>query len=78
VETTPSSYWEDLATDLSDPEFLEAYVAESERVAEVDAAANSTMDGRGSWPPAFFGGAAGDGKSVAEHADELLRKGFGR
>jgi hypothetical protein len=78
VETTPSSYWEDLATDLSDPEFLEVYVAESERVAEVDAAVNSAKDDGGSWPPAFFAGALGDGKSVAEEADELLHEGFGR
>jgi hypothetical protein len=30
------------------------------------------------WPPAFFASAPGDGKSVAEEADELLREGFGR
>jgi hypothetical protein len=30
------------------------------------------------WPPAFFASASGDGTSVAEHADELLRDGFGR
>jgi hypothetical protein len=31
-----------------------------------------------SWPPAFFASAPGDGTSIAEHADELLREGFGR
>lgn len=31
-----------------------------------------------SWPPAFFGGAAGDGESIAETADDLLERGFGR
>lgn len=30
------------------------------------------------WPPAFFASAPGDGKSIAEEADELLREGFGR
>ena len=30
------------------------------------------------WPPAFFASAAGDGKSIADEADELLREGFGR
>jgi hypothetical protein len=78
VETTPGGYWEDLATDLNDPEFAEAYVEEGERVAEVDAATNSAMDGRRTWPPAFFAAAPGDGRSVAEEADELLREDFGR
>lgn len=31
-----------------------------------------------SWPPAFFASAPGDGTSIAETADELLREGFGR
>lgn len=30
------------------------------------------------WPPAFFAIAPGDGKSIADEADELLREGFGR
>jgi hypothetical protein len=30
------------------------------------------------WPPAFFASAPGDGTSIAERADELLREGFGR
>lgn len=30
------------------------------------------------WPPAFFSSAPGDGISIAEQADELLREGFGR
>ena len=30
------------------------------------------------WPPTFFASAPGDGKSIAEEADELLREGFGR
>lgn len=30
------------------------------------------------WPPAFFASAPGDGTSIAEHADKLLREGFGR
>ena len=34
--------------------------------------------GEQSWPPAFFASAPGDGVSIAEQADELLREGFGR
>ncbi|MEU6645653.1 hypothetical protein ABZ863_24305 [Saccharomonospora sp. NPDC046836] len=30
------------------------------------------------WPPAFFASSPGDGISIAEQADELLREGFGR
>lgn len=43
---TPSAYWADLAEDLQDPEFLEAYVEESRRVAEIDEAVNSALCGR--------------------------------
>jgi hypothetical protein len=32
----------------------------------------------GSWPPAFFASAPGDGISIADTADELLSQGFGR
>jgi hypothetical protein len=31
-----------------------------------------------SWPPAFFASAPGDGTSIAERAEDLLREGFGR
>jgi hypothetical protein len=30
------------------------------------------------WPPAFFASAPGDGTSIAERSDELLREGFGQ
>jgi hypothetical protein len=30
------------------------------------------------WPPDFFASAPGDGVGIAEQADEILRKGFGR
>lgn len=30
------------------------------------------------WPPAFFASSPGDGASIAEQADHLLRQGFGR
>jgi hypothetical protein len=63
---------------VNDPEFVEVHVEEGERVAEVDAAANSATDGQRAWPPAFFGAAPGDGRSVAEEADDLLGEGFGR
>jgi hypothetical protein len=36
-----TDYWKDLAEDLRDPEFLEAYVAECRQVAEIDEAVNS-------------------------------------
>lgn len=34
--------------------------------------------GEGSWPPAFFASAPGDGTSIAERAEDLLRDGFGQ
>jgi hypothetical protein len=34
--------------------------------------------GAHAWPPAFFASAPGDGISIAEQADRLLREGFGR
>jgi hypothetical protein len=37
----------------------------------------SEQEGR-LWPPAFFASAPGDGTSVAEWGDELLREGFGQ
>jgi hypothetical protein len=30
------------------------------------------------WPPAFFASAPGDGTSIAERSEELLRDGFGQ
>ena len=30
------------------------------------------------WPPAFFASAPGDGKCIADEADDLLSEGFGR
>jgi hypothetical protein len=30
------------------------------------------------WPPAFFASAPGNETRIAEHADDLLREGFGR
>jgi hypothetical protein len=30
------------------------------------------------WPPAFFAIAPGDGRSIADEADDLLAEGFGR
>jgi transcriptional regulator with XRE-family HTH domain len=35
-QTTRSAFWDDLAEDLKDPEFLRTYVVESVRVATVD------------------------------------------
>jgi DNA-binding phage protein len=41
-----SLFWEDLAADLEDPEFLRAYVRESIRIATVDAIMNALDDAR--------------------------------
>jgi hypothetical protein len=46
--------------------------------AAVDALRRLLRPGAGSWPPAFFGGAPGDGTSIADEADGLLEEGFGR
>jgi hypothetical protein len=45
MATAPTGYWEDVAEDLRDPEFLEVYIAESQRVAEIDEAVNSAVLG---------------------------------
>src|ERR1700691_1515211 len=36
MTATPSQFWDDLATDLEDPEFLREYVRESVRIATID------------------------------------------
>jgi DNA-binding phage protein len=36
----PSAFWDDLARDLQDPEFLREYVAESVRIATIDRIVN--------------------------------------
>jgi transcriptional regulator with XRE-family HTH domain len=41
-----SLFWEDLAADLQDPEFLREYVRESIRIATVDAIMNALDDAR--------------------------------
>jgi DNA-binding phage protein len=41
-----SMFWDDLASDLEDPEFLREYVRESVRVATVDAIINAMDDAR--------------------------------
>lgn len=37
TNTKPSAFWDDLAEDLKDPEFLRTYIVESMRIATVDA-----------------------------------------
>lgn len=39
-------FWEDLARDLEDPEFLREYIAESVRIATTDAVINALDDAR--------------------------------
>ena len=46
VSEVSSLFWDDLASDLEDPEFLRAYVRESVRIATVDAIINSLDDAR--------------------------------
>lgn len=44
--TTSSAFWDDLARDLEDPEFLREYVVESVRIATTDAVVNALDDAR--------------------------------
>jgi DNA-binding phage protein len=46
VATAPTQYWEDLAEDLKDPEFLRAYITESLRVETIDRLVNDLDDAR--------------------------------
>jgi len=41
-----SAFWDDLARDLEDPEFLREYVAESMRIATIDQIVNAIDDAR--------------------------------
>ncbi len=43
---TSSAFWEDLARDLADPEFLREYVVESVRIATIDQLVNDLDDAR--------------------------------
>jgi DNA-binding phage protein len=36
MSTAPTTYWDDLAEDLKDPEFLRSYITESLRVSTID------------------------------------------
>jgi DNA-binding phage protein len=40
MDTEPSLFWDDLARDLEDPQFLREYVAESIRIATIDRIVN--------------------------------------
>jgi DNA-binding phage protein len=40
MDTEPSAFWDDLAQDLKDPQFLREYVAESIRIATIDRIVN--------------------------------------
>jgi DNA-binding phage protein len=44
--TTHTAFWDDLAHDLEDPEFLREYVVESMRIATIDAIVNTLDDAR--------------------------------
>lgn len=43
---THSAFWDDLAQDLQDPEFLREYIAESVRIATIDALVNALDEAR--------------------------------
>jgi transcriptional regulator with XRE-family HTH domain len=43
---TPSQFWDDLAKDLEDPEFLREYVRESVRIATIDDLVNELDEAR--------------------------------
>jgi len=44
--TKNSAFWDDLARDLEDPEFLREYVVESMRIATIDQVVNAIDDAR--------------------------------
>lgn len=44
--TKQSAFWDDLARDLEDPEFLREYVVESMRIATIDGVVNAIDDAR--------------------------------
>jgi DNA-binding phage protein len=44
--TKHTAFWDDLARDLEDPEFLREYIAESMRMATIDAIVNALDDAR--------------------------------
>lgn len=44
--TKRTAFWDDLARDLVDPEFLREYVVESMRIATIDAVVNAIDDAR--------------------------------
>jgi len=46
MNTEDSTFWDDLATDLEDPEFLREYVLESVRIATIDKMMNVLDDAR--------------------------------
>ena len=48
VSTAPSTYWDDLAEDLKDPEFRREYIAESLRVSRLDQLVNDQDESRSS------------------------------
>lgn len=43
---TPNAFWDDLAENLNDPEFLREYVVESIRIATIDSLVNELDDAR--------------------------------
>jgi transcriptional regulator with XRE-family HTH domain len=45
-ETSVGAFWDDLARDLQDPEFLREYVVESVRIATIDSVVNALDDAR--------------------------------
>ena len=45
-DTSDGAFWDDLARDLQDPEFLRDYVVESVRIATIDSVVNALDDAR--------------------------------
>jgi transcriptional regulator with XRE-family HTH domain len=46
MTATPSQFWDDLAKDLEDPEFLREYIRESVRIATIDNLVNELDEAR--------------------------------
>ncbi len=42
----PSAFWDDLAADLDDPDFVREYITESVRIATIDAIVNALDEAR--------------------------------
>lgn len=73
--TEQSLFWDDLAEDLEDPEFLRTYIGESMRIATVDAIVNALDDARErrAVSEPLLEGRSADTKGLARHLTEVRK-----